>query len=127
MGTGHVMRCLALAEAAQEEGRRAVYAVAQCSAGVAERLRAEGIEIIDLACEPGTEQDAAATTEAARTRGADWIVLDGYHFDAAYQSAVKKSRLKLLVVQRFRGAGPLFSRHHREPGPNRRRALVPLP
>jgi UDP-2,4-diacetamido-2,4,6-trideoxy-beta-L-altropyranose hydrolase len=101
MGTGHVMRCLALAQAAQDSGCRVVYAMAQCSAGVADRLRAENIEIADLSAQPGSLQDAAATVEAATSRGCQWIVLDGYHFDAAYHAAIKRSALGLLVLDDF--------------------------
>lgn len=101
MGTGHVMRCLALAQAAQDEGGRAVFAMAQCPAGVAERLRAENVELVNLSCEPGSPQDALATAKAAQSCGADWVVLDGYHFDAAYQAAVKRSGAKLLAMDDF--------------------------
>jgi len=98
MGTGHVMRCLALAQAAQDEGRRIFYCMAQCSTGIAERLHAENMEIAALARESGSLEDAAATVEAAKSRNCEWIVLDGYEFDAAYQAAVKRSGMKLLVM-----------------------------
>ncbi len=98
------MRCLALAQAWQDEGYRIVYALAPCSAGVAgvvERLRAEKVEIVHLACRPNSAEDALATVQAARSCGADWIVLDGYHFDAHYQATIKNSGLNLLALDDF--------------------------
>lgn len=101
MGTGHVMRCLALAQAWQDAGYHVVFALASCSAGIAERLRAENIDVLHLACAPASPQDALATVDAARSVGSDWIVLDGYHFDAAYQAAISRGGWKLLVIDDF--------------------------
>ncbi len=101
MGTGHVMRCLALAQAWQDAGGRVVCAMAACSAGLAERLQSENVEVVHLTCEPGSIQDAIATVEVVRSCGSDWVVMDGYHFDARYQAAVKHSGLKLLVLDDF--------------------------
>ncbi len=95
------MRCLALAQAWQDAGCRVVYVLACCSAGVAERLQSENIAIVRLACEPGSLQDARATVEAAKSRGSDWIVLDGYHFDGRYQAAIKTAGLKVLAIDDF--------------------------
>ena len=101
MGTGHVMRCLALAQAWQDEGRRTFYAMASCSASVADRLQAENVAIMRLPCEPGSPQDALATAESAKSCGSDWVVLDGYHFDATYHAAIKASGLNLLAMDDF--------------------------
>ena len=101
MGTGHVMRCLALAQAWQDEGCRIAFAQASCPAGVAERLQAEKVEIVNLACRPGSAEDALATVEAAKSCGSEWVVLDGYHFDAQYHAAIKNGGLNLLAMDDF--------------------------
>jgi UDP-2,4-diacetamido-2,4,6-trideoxy-beta-L-altropyranose hydrolase len=98
MGTGHVMRCLGLAQQWQDSGGEAVYAMAESAPGVEERLQAEHIEVVSLTCEPASLQDARATVDAARSRGCDWIVLDGYHFNADYHAAIKASGLRLLAL-----------------------------
>jgi UDP-2,4-diacetamido-2,4,6-trideoxy-beta-L-altropyranose hydrolase len=98
MGTGHVMRCMGLAQAWQDLGGRVVYAMAATSPGLDERLRSESIEVRMLAAEPGSEEDARMTAEAAGICGRGWIVLDGYHFDAPYQRILKQSGLRLLAV-----------------------------
>ena len=41
MGTGHVMRCLALAQAWQDEGGECIFAMAEAPAAVKQRLRAD--------------------------------------------------------------------------------------
>jgi UDP-2,4-diacetamido-2,4,6-trideoxy-beta-L-altropyranose hydrolase len=39
--------------------------------------------------------------EVARVRGAEWVVVDGYQFDAGYQSCLKDGGLKLLFVDDY--------------------------
>ena len=101
MGTGHVMRCLGLAQAWQDDGGRVVYVMAAGSPGIEDRLRNENIEVVPLAVEPGSSADALATAKAAAACGAAWIALDGYHFDASYHAVLKRSGLWLLVLDDF--------------------------
>ncbi len=101
MGTGHVMRCLGLAQAWQDRGGRVVCAIAECSAGLDERLRSEQVEIVRLEVDPGSEADARATVEAARNCGSAWVVADGYHFDARFHEIIKQLGSRLLSVDDF--------------------------
>ena len=107
MGTGHVMRCLGLAQAWQDQGGRAAYALAAGSPDIEERLRAENIEVRSLAVEPGSAEDARETAALAAALECDWIVLDGYHFDADYQHSLKQSGRRLLLLDDF-GALPHY-------------------
>jgi UDP-2,4-diacetamido-2,4,6-trideoxy-beta-L-altropyranose hydrolase len=100
-GTGHVMRCLALAQACQSAGGRAVFAAAQCPPPLAARLAAEGFELIQLDVEAGDGDDARATAGLARRLAARWVVADGYVFGAEYQRAIKESGARLLVVDDY--------------------------
>jgi UDP-2,4-diacetamido-2,4,6-trideoxy-beta-L-altropyranose hydrolase len=105
MGTGHVMRCLALAQAWQDQSGQCVFAMAETTAGCEERLRAEKFEIASVAATPGTLQDAAQLAELALARHATWIVVDGYQFDVEYQRRLKAAGLKVLVVDDTGHAG----------------------
>ena len=99
MGTGHVMRCLALAQAWQDAGGSCVFAMAEPTPAVEERVAAEGIQVVRFRKTiPGSSQDAAQLVELARAQGAAWLVVDGYHFDAEYQRRLKDTELKLLWV-----------------------------
>jgi UDP-2,4-diacetamido-2,4,6-trideoxy-beta-L-altropyranose hydrolase len=101
MGTGHVMRCLALAQAWQDLGGRVTFAIAACPAGIEERLRAEQVEVVRLDVDPASEADACATVDTATVRGSTWVVADGYHFDARYHKTIKKLGLRLLTLDDF--------------------------
>jgi len=98
IGTGHVMRCLALAQAWQDDGGSVVLATAQLPQALKNRLQAERIEINIVQSLAGSVEDAAETATVALERGAEWVVVDGYHFNAEYQKAVKNAGLKLLYV-----------------------------
>ncbi len=62
------------------------------------RLESEGFEVKILNCIPGSVDDAKQTVEASKEVSASWIVLDGYHFDAAYQRSIKEQGKKLLLI-----------------------------
>src|SRR6266545_2605823 len=90
MGTGHVMRCLALAQAWQDNGGNAIVIVATQASALEERLTAEGVKVIRLPTQPGSGDDADQTVALARNASASWVVVDGYHFGADYQRVIKE-------------------------------------
>jgi len=101
MGTGHVMRCLALAQAWQDVGGRATFAMAESTTSLDQRLRDEGLEVEHIAAEAGTTEDAEQTENIGRAKNADWTVVDGYQFGSAYQSAIKSAGFKLLFIDDY--------------------------
>lgn len=98
IGTGHVMRCLALAQAWQHVGGQALFVMATDAPAVEDRLKSEGMEVTRLRTQPGTDHDAIQTVDLARQGEASWAVVDGYHFGADYQRIIKDSGLHLLAI-----------------------------
>jgi UDP-2,4-diacetamido-2,4,6-trideoxy-beta-L-altropyranose hydrolase len=98
MGTGHVMRCLALAQAWQDAGGSAAFAMAESTPATVARLAAEGFQVCPVAESAGTKEDANSTAELARARAAEWIVVDGYQFGAGYLEIIKSSGRRLLCL-----------------------------
>jgi len=93
MGIGHVMRCLALAQAWQDLGGSAALLSHQLPLSLIERLSQEGVEHLPLV---SLEDDAART--CAEAEAADWVVMDGYHFTAAHVHEVAQSNANLLIL-----------------------------
>src|SRR2546426_3563976 len=85
VATGHVMRCLALAQAWQDTGGHAIFAMAESTPAIEGRLGWEGIDVIRLAVLAGRAADAASVADLALRCDAAWVVVDGYHFGSDYQ------------------------------------------
>lgn len=98
IGTGHLMRCLALAQAWRDTGGQVFFVTALPAQALSDRLAAEGMEVMRLAVEPGSDDDAIETTKLAQRLHASSFVLDGYNFLANYQRRVRDSGLYLLLI-----------------------------
>jgi UDP-2,4-diacetamido-2,4,6-trideoxy-beta-L-altropyranose hydrolase len=109
IGTGHVMRCLALGQAWQDIKGEVVFSMSQATAAVEERIAAEKMSVIHLGSTAGSSEDAAEVIQTAQKRSARWIVVDGYTFDVAYQRALKNAGLKLLLVDDSDAASHCFA------------------
>ncbi len=97
IGSGHIMRCLALAQAWKEYGGRAIFLMAPGVPTLASRVCSEGFEVELLQAEPGSLGDAAETGSLARRQDPAWLALDGYHFSAAYCRALRPELANLLL------------------------------
>lgn len=98
IGTGHAMRCLALAQAWQQRCGRAIFATAGMLPAIEERLRCENIQVEKLRFGGGTREDGDATVELAQRHSAEWIVADGYQFSPEYQHGMRAHGGKLLFI-----------------------------
>ena len=98
IGTGHVMRCLALAQAWQDAGGTVAFAMAETTPDVTQRLHLEHAEVMRVDAQAGSEEDARQVVQSVRDSRAGWVVLDGYHFVSEYQRELKSAGLKLLVL-----------------------------
>jgi UDP-2,4-diacetamido-2,4,6-trideoxy-beta-L-altropyranose hydrolase len=77
IGTGHVMRCLALAQEWHDQGGRAIFAMAKSTAAVRARVASEGFEIVDVPGLAGSREDCEGSRRVAEENHVSWIVLDG--------------------------------------------------
>ena len=98
MGTGHLMRCLALAQAWKARGGQATFITACESEGLRQRLADEDFQVITLQRSYPDPANWEITSQALAAHSEAWVVLDGYHFDPAYQRQIKEAGHRLLVI-----------------------------
>lgn len=117
LGTGHVMRCLTLADALRAAGMETVF-VSRAHAGhVLATICARGHDVVTLPENAGQSygdhpdppahanwlgadwrKDAAATRQVLEDSGASWLVVDHYALDISWQAEALPAGVSLLVI-----------------------------
>ena len=102
IGTGHVMRCLALAQAAQEQGMPVRVIGRITVPWVLEKLAHTGIPLFTVSGDvPVAELPVDLLAQLGDDSDKGWVVLDGYHFGLDCQQAVRAAGYKLLVIDDY--------------------------
>ncbi|WP_050467327.1 UDP-2,4-diacetamido-2,4,6-trideoxy-beta-L-altropyranose hydrolase [Herbaspirillum chlorophenolicum] len=110
IGTGHVMRCLALANNLNRLGAEVSFIARPVGAQLASLIRANGHALHEVpddgtstgpAAEqvwPVQKQDFDSVVSAKLTHGADWLIVDHYGLDAHWEKALRPHCARLLVI-----------------------------
>lgn len=98
IGGGHVMRCLALAQAWRDAGGRVTFACAKLAPSLGERIAQEGFASSSILDKPGSSADAAATASIAEEHAARSVVIDGYHFGREFRRPLREAGLATIAV-----------------------------
>jgi UDP-2,4-diacetamido-2,4,6-trideoxy-beta-L-altropyranose hydrolase len=99
VGTGHVMRCMALADALQRRGDQVAFLMREPSDAVARGLKDRGFGLHALQRTGSWDADAR---ECARhvggAGGTDWLVVDHYDIDYRWEEILRARGCKVLVI-----------------------------
>jgi UDP-2,4-diacetamido-2,4,6-trideoxy-beta-L-altropyranose hydrolase len=98
MGTGHLMRCLALAQALRTAGFDVTFITVCKSNSLHQRILNEDFQVILLKRSHPDPADWQTTAKALQSHPNGWVVLDGYNFDSFYQRSIKEAGCRLLVI-----------------------------
>jgi UDP-2,4-diacetamido-2,4,6-trideoxy-beta-L-altropyranose hydrolase len=124
MGTGHVMRCLTLADALALQGGECQFICREHPGNLIEHIRSKGFQVHALplrdsaganliavnvpTAEPQLahaawlgstqEKDAAECTAILSELIPDWLIVDHYALDARWETALKSHYRKLMVI-----------------------------
>jgi UDP-2,4-diacetamido-2,4,6-trideoxy-beta-L-altropyranose hydrolase len=103
MGTGHVMRCLALAEPWFAAGSKVTLAAQLMPDALGQRALKTGVIPHSINAEGGSLEDALETLALAAQHPNAWVVVDGYQFTETYFTLLKQAGVKVLQVDDFGG------------------------
>lgn len=101
MGTGHIMRMIAIGHAWQDRGGdvRLIGTVGPLKG----RLASEGFTFIEMDTPYPNPTDIETTTSLVAPK--DWLVIDGYHFATPYLDTARQAGCRTLVVDDLRDRG----------------------
>jgi len=113
IGSGHLMRCLTLADQLCDEGAEVAFTCSDLPGGMFDLLQSRGYATVKLPlAEEGKNSqrfDAEETIKAAEQLfpdGIDWLVVDHYDLDATWERMLRTHVSNLLVID------DLANRHH---------------
>ena len=112
IGAGHMLRCLALAQAWEKRGGSSAFLSCCDSIALRRRILDEGFDMIPIEeahPDPTDLQSTLNILQQFRTKDSSpvsghpsltsfWLALDGYHFDSNYQRTVSNAGYPLLVI-----------------------------
>jgi UDP-2,4-diacetamido-2,4,6-trideoxy-beta-L-altropyranose hydrolase len=120
MGTGHVMRCLTLADALRERGAECRFICRAHAGNLNDKICDHGHTVVALpfspddepapapitadvpahACWLGTDwaTDARQTAEALGDAPVDWLIVDHYAIDARWEHQLRPACRRLMVI-----------------------------
>lgn len=98
MGTGHVMRCLALAQAWKDSGGEVIFITSCRNPALLQRLGREVSAVVQVEKPCPDLSDHEATVRVLRENPGAPVVLDGYHFTPEYQGQIREKAYRLLVI-----------------------------
>jgi UDP-2,4-diacetamido-2,4,6-trideoxy-beta-L-altropyranose hydrolase len=146
IGTGHLMRCLALAEELARQGATCCFVSRNTPRHMLARIESAGHVVMQLPDSPksplssspstahghwlgvGAEQDAEEFLGLLRPGRPDWTVVDHYALDAGWHKLVRSDTSKLLVIDdladRAIDADLLLDQNLQPEGSSRYRQLV---
>jgi UDP-2,4-diacetamido-2,4,6-trideoxy-beta-L-altropyranose hydrolase len=108
IGTGHVMRCLALAEALQQRGAVSHFICRQDEGHLGDLVEGRGFDVVRLrgsviaSGEPRLDWEKDAEETGGAISGlhgkVDWLVVDHYMLDAMWERRLRQRALRLMAI-----------------------------
>jgi UDP-2,4-diacetamido-2,4,6-trideoxy-beta-L-altropyranose hydrolase len=135
LGSGHLMRCLALASELKEGGSECIFFSRAPSASLASLIASGGHRLVEMpAQQPAAPLDPLRDAErvaGSLTGPIDWAVVDHYGLDAAWERSARAWARRILVIDdmanRAHDCDILLDQNYSLRGSDRYEARVPLP
>ena len=96
IGTGHIIRCLALAEELSYRGFRTIFCTKDFDSGLIMKIKSEGFDLSVIPANLSLEEDRKHFTSIAKRNNADIAITDNYYFTNGYLKHLKDN-FKVVV------------------------------
>lgn len=105
MGTGHLMRCMTLAQELQQRGVQVRFICSDHPGNLNEWLQSKGltVSVISQASATDVAADAKQTISALNADRPDWIVVDHYGLDIEWERMLRPFVDRILVIDDHTG------------------------
>ena len=101
IGSGHLMRMLALGQLLSDYGHRIFFITVPNKTGILDYINAEPFEIFFINSKKTQKEQEKEFLRIVKIVNPDWVVLDGYIFSLQLEIKIKKSGVYLLKVSDF--------------------------
>jgi UDP-2,4-diacetamido-2,4,6-trideoxy-beta-L-altropyranose hydrolase len=105
IGSGHIMRSIALAQAWQERGGCVTFLSHCQNEALQQRIIKEGFGFVFLDRPHPDPADLTQVLDRLQNvqngSGNPWLVLDGYHFDSDYQESIRAAGCRVVVIDDY--------------------------
>ncbi|MCK5230876.1 MAG: UDP-2,4-diacetamido-2,4,6-trideoxy-beta-L-altropyranose hydrolase, partial [Desulfobulbaceae bacterium] len=104
IGTGHVMRCLALAQGWQQHGGKVIFAGKITSVALQQKIMENGCTLVNVKQPFPALDDFELLRKLIQKNGpaaCRWVVIDGYHFTADYAQCLRQAGAKILLIDDY--------------------------
>jgi UDP-2,4-diacetamido-2,4,6-trideoxy-beta-L-altropyranose hydrolase len=101
IGSGHIMRSLAIAQAWQAMGGTARFVCHDLPSTLSERLVEEDVLVEPVTADSGSADDAQHLLATANKHCAAAVVVDGYHFGQRYQDIIAEYSGTTLTIDDY--------------------------
>ena len=112
IGSGHVMRCLTLAEVLRENGAKVKFICREHGGNLIKKIKEKNFQVIELEVSNNTDgklkhaswlgstqqQDALDCIEILKLEKTEWIIIDHYAIDKQWQNLVRSYCKNLMVI-----------------------------
>ena len=133
IGTGHVMRCLTLADELQKVGGRSLFLCRVLQGDLIHFIEARGYDVVRLQIEesnsPSWEDDACQCVNAL-IGGVEWLVVDCYSLDICWETLLRTVAKQIFVIDdladRPHNCDVLLDQNYYVDSVNRYKGLIPV-
>ncbi|WP_186400628.1 UDP-2,4-diacetamido-2,4,6-trideoxy-beta-L-altropyranose hydrolase [Stappia sp. P2PMeth1] len=100
IGTGHVFRCLALADELRRNGVQALFICRHAPGHMGDIIRGKGhgVQLIPDAADWQSDAKATKAALASFLEPVDWLIVDQYGLDARWEEAVRPMAKRLAAI-----------------------------